>query len=164
MHELNLQELHREDGAGQRRAKGLRAIALTAAIVAGLGPLAVCAAQELPPAQYSGTVEFRVGGFGETEADAMKAATPRYPLALNFVERGSDGRSMYTSDVGVRITDTVGTTRLDTVANGPIMLIKLPAGTYTITATLEGRSKTQKVNIGQSGHERIVFSWPEMSS
>ena len=119
---------------------------------------------QVPAEQSAGEVQFRVGGIGETEADAMRSISTEYPLALTFVERSSDGRDMFTADVDVSIVDSNGSAQLDTVAGGPILLADLPDGRYTVSATLDGDTKTQQVTVSEGATQRVVFVWPEQQT
>ena len=48
---------------------------------------------------------------------------------------------------------------LDTTMAGPILLAKLPPGTYTIRATSGRDTLTQTVTIPAQGLRQAVFSW-----
>jgi hypothetical protein len=128
--------------------------------VLALTAAAAYAAAEVPPAQKVGTVEYRVGGIGATEAEAMRRLSSDYPLSLTFIEHAPDGRDLYTADVGVRVMDSDGNTRLDTHAQGPLLLADLPDGHYTVEATLGSDTRRRDVNIRDGKAERVVFTWP----
>lgn len=121
------------------------------------------AASEAPPEQTAGTIEYRVGGIGADEAEAMRRLSADYPLVLTFVERSADGRDMYTADVDVTIANSNGDAALDIQAPGPMLLADLPDGRYTVEATLAGETKSQQVQVAGGSTERIVFVWPEQS-
>lgn len=114
-----------------------------------------------PPEQTVGSVEYRVGGIGADEAEAMRRLSSEYPLTLTFVERSADGRDMYTANVDVTIADHSGDAALDIQAPGPLLLADLPDGRYTVEATLDGDTKTQQVEVAAGQTERVVFVWPE---
>ncbi len=154
-----------------RTGRAARAVTRTAlAGILALGASAVYAASTsqgpvpAPAQQTSGDVNYRVGGVGSDEAKTMRQLASDYPLALTFVERAGDGRDMFTADVDVRIADSSGATQLETQAEGPLMLVELPDGTYTVTASLAGESKSQKVSIRDGQPSRVVFVWPERHS
>jgi len=47
---------------------------------------------------------------------------------------------------------------LEQRADGPFMLVRLPAGDYTVSASLHGESLPgHKVHVTDSGHARSVF-------
>jgi hypothetical protein len=66
----------------------------------------------------------------------------------------------YVSDVQVKVVDSKGNTVIDDVSNGPWVLAKLPAGSYTATATYNGKTVTQKFTAGKSGLRTAHFRWP----
>lgn len=101
-------------------------------------------AQGMPPMQSQGAVKFVCGGIGSDESTAMRAGMKSHPLSLLFAR--ADGA--YLAEVGVTVTDSVGKQVLKTRANGPVCLIDLPAGRYTVDADNEGAVKKHAVTIG----------------
>jgi hypothetical protein len=98
----------------------------------------------LPAMKGSGEARWVCGGIGSDESQAMRAAMKSHPLSLLFAR--SDGA--YLADVEVTIQDASGAAKLALRANGPVCLVELPAGKYTIAATSEGATKSQSVTIG----------------
>ena len=49
---------------------------------------------------------------------------------------------------------------LETKMEGPILLAKLPPGTYTIKATYGPSTQTKTVNIPGQGLREAAFRWP----
>ena len=84
------------------------------------------------------------GGVGSDESVAMRAAMKDHPLALLFAR--SSGA--YLADVDVMVKDAKGGTALAMRASGPVCLVDLPAGRYTVEAASEGVTKTQVVTLG----------------
>ena len=116
------------------------------------------AADELPPEHTHGAITYRSGGIGASESAAMQAAAGRYPLEVLFAERDASGAASYAAGDRLSIRDAGGKEVLSTVSNGPFLLVRLPAGRYTLTAWHDGNAKTRTVNIGAQ-HLRIVFEW-----
>lgn len=125
--------------------------------VAGV-PASAQSQSPLPQEQMQGSVAYLSGGIGLDESDAIKKAAPNYPLELEFV-RTAVPRAEYLSDVKVTIKDHTGKTVLDTVAAGPFLLAKLPAGSFTVLAQHADVGKQRVVNIKARGHERVMFVW-----
>lgn len=65
----------------------------------------------------------------------------------------------YVSDVRVKVTDAKGKVVIDDTSNGPWLLAKLPAGSYTAAATYNGHTVTQRFSAG-SGLRTAQFRWP----
>src|SRR5688500_18818369 len=65
----------------------------------------------------------------------------------------------YVADVHVKVVDSKGKVVIDDVSNGPWMLAKLPSGSYTATATYNGKAVTQRFSAG-SGLRTAQFRWP----
>ncbi|CAB3690083.1 MULTISPECIES: carboxypeptidase regulatory-like domain-containing protein [Achromobacter] len=112
----------------------------------------------LPPVQHQGAVQYMSGGIGIDESEAMKAAAKDYPLSLTFAAQ-RDGKADYVASVGVVIRDAQGKEVLKATAEGPYMLVKLPAGNYKVSATYEGRAQEREVNVQGPGTGRAVFEW-----
>jgi len=112
----------------------------------------------LPPERAQGEVSFITGGIGDDEATAFKNAAPTYPLELLFVQKARP-TDEYLADVKVTIRDRSGKLWLDTTAEGPFLLAKLPAGKYQIEADYDGERKRQSVEIRAGKHQRAVFVW-----
>ena len=111
--------------------------------VASAAPL-FSQAQGMPPMQSQGAVKFACGGIGSDESTAMRAGMKSHPLSLLFAR--ADGA--YLAEVGVTVTDAGGNQVLKTRANGPVCLIDLPAGKYTVDADNEGTVKKHAVTVG----------------
>jgi len=125
---------------------------LGAAISANAAPL-----DNLPPERVHGVASYLSGGVSDGEAQRFQAAFKKYPLIVELYEH-SGARDEYTADADVRITDRKGATVLEERADGPFMLVRLPAGDYTVSASLHGESLPgHKVHVTDSGHARSVF-------
>ena len=57
------------------------------------------------------------------------------------------------------IKDPQGKTDLHALADGPILLARLPDGKYKVSAELNGKTRTRDVVIAQHKPEHIVFEW-----
>ncbi len=139
------------------------------AFAAGLSPLAAheAAAQENPtqapqllvldtPTEVSGIETVCTGIDSDSREDPRWAA---YSLRLEFAA----GSRAYVSDETVGVTG--GGKELQVRCPGPWLLAKLPAGKYSVVATIEGGiTKSANVNVPKSGYARAVLHFPEVQA
>lgn len=135
----------------------------TVAAVMALGSLVVAgilttAQAALPAVKHQGSVQYVSGGIGLDESEALKAAAKDYPLALTFAAQ-RDGKADYVANVAVSIQDAHGKQVLKAESEGPYMLVKLPAGSYKVSATFNGKAQDREVTVQNSGTARAVFEW-----
>jgi len=104
---------------------------------------------------YEG-IPYISGGVGQEERDALAAKSKDYNLKLMFAAKGGE----YHADIKVSITDSRGKQIFSAVADGPWFFTNLPAGKYTVTATMKDSAKSSKVNIVK-GKKQITagFYW-----
>lgn len=111
----------------------------------------------LPQERTLGNVEFLTGGRTPEEAEAVKRAAQEWPLEVVF--RETDGaKSRALEDMPVTITDARGDVVFDVVADGPVLLVKLPRGEYTVTTKWDAWTFSRPVTLGDD-RERVVFEW-----
>ena len=95
------------------------------------------------------------GGVSVNARDNMRAREQNANVKLVFaLDTGN-----YVADVGVKIMDSRGAVVMDDVSQGPWVLARLPAGSYTAHATWNGVTKTQKFTVGK-GMRTAQFRWP----
>jgi len=115
------------------------------------------AAVAIPAAKSDHGITYVSGGIGHDEAAAMKAAARDFPLSMVF-SAGKDNE--YLADVKVQLKDKAGKVAFDEVSDGPIMLVKVPAGRYAIEATRDGKTLHRSVDVPAKGDRQVVFHWP----
>ncbi len=112
-----------------------------------------------PPEQQAGSISFVSGGIGAPQSEAMRAIKASYPLALTFAEH-LDGKDAYTAMVTVTVRDADGNQVLCVSDAGPMLFLRLPTGTYTITArSYGGVEQTRNVNVRGDGHQDVTLIW-----
>ena len=129
------------------RRTSMQTLARAAAVCAcALAPWVVQAqTPDLAPSMKTlGTARYACGGVGAEESTAMRAAMKDHPLSLLFARESG----AYLADVQVTVTDSQGSTALSMRADGPVCLVDLPAGRYTVAAASEGVTKSQVVSLG----------------
>lgn len=100
-------------------------------------------------------VSFVSGGVALDSRERLQAQEKNFNLKLIFTLNEGN----YLSDVSVRIADPAGKTVIEHVADGPFFMAKLPAGTYTLTASYGDKTQTRKLNVGQGLHTETL-RWP----
>jgi len=128
-------------------------------IAGGAANQAVAQGDVLPIAQmeYQG-IPYASGGVGLDERENLAAMSRNYSLKLVFA--ATSGK--YTADVKVAIANSRGKEVLNAVSDGPWFFCNLPPGRYTVTATMLGKEKRNRVSIGKGQRQRTLsFSWNE---
>ncbi|AJZ57155.1 putative exported protein [Paraburkholderia fungorum] len=130
-----------------------------ALVLAGIAQLALAMPEGLPPMQHSGGINYLSGGVGSDESTAIKGEMGHYPLVLEFAGKTNAGND-YLADIPVQVSDAHGTVVLDANSRGPFMLISLPNGRYTVTATYQGNEVRRTVSVAVGAHAQELFIWP----
>ena len=107
---------------------------------------------EVPATTASVASRHRCGGIGSDESTAMRAQMKGHPLSLLFATNGG----AYLADIDVAIQGPSAVPPLLFRAHGPVCLIDLPAGSYTVVATSGGASKKESVTLG-AGSKTLDF-------
>ena len=126
-----------------------------AALALGLAGAAF-AQDALPPLQTSGGVSYMTGGIGLDESAAIKAAEKDFNLSLLFAQ---NKRGEYLADIKVSIADKAGKTVLKVVSGGPMLLVRLPAGAYKVSANHQGNTQVKALQVEAKGVTRASFVW-----
>lgn len=112
----------------------------------------------LPLVQMQGQTQFISGGIGKDESEAMLQAKGSWPLMLELAQ-AADPRARYISDVQITIKDKLRNTVLETTAEGPYLLVKLPAGEYSLDATYNTTTLHRKFNLQKGPGKKITLIW-----
>ena len=96
-----------------------------------------------------------VGGAGEDERQAIRAQEPEYNLKIVAADKAGD----YLADVQVVIESAKKQRVFETTMGGPILLVKLVPGTYTIRATSDARTLSRTVTLAAHGLRHADFRW-----
>lgn len=135
----------------------LLSLAVIAASLGASGSAVASDREALPEAQTQNGIIYLSGGIGLDESTAMKAAAKDYTLMLTCSIQPT---GQYLSDVKVSITDKSGSPVLETVTDGPMLLVQLAPGQYRISAENDGVTMNRTVDIGSERPTRVNLSWP----
>jgi len=97
--------------------------------------------------QVQPQAEMVSGGIGDTGMDTIATTQKNYNLKLIFAEPNGE----YLADISAVMHDKKGNTVLDANSVGPIVLVKLKPGTYTLSSTAGKETKTSKVIVHNTG-------------
>jgi hypothetical protein len=99
-------------------------------------------------------VSYMCSGIGESKDDPR---TTKFPLKIVFATNSS---ALY-SDVTVKITNESGKSVFDLFCDGAWLLVDLPSGKYSVTATdPKGQSRSCSMTSGGS-QTQCVLRWPD---
>ncbi|MEO6824751.1 MAG: hypothetical protein ABI167_08535 [Nitrosospira sp.] len=113
----------------------------------------------LPPVKSQGRTQFLSGGIGKDESGAILQARSAWPLTLELTQTAGP-TAEYISDVQVTIKDELRNTVLDTIAEGPYLLVKLPPGKYSLDATYNAVTLHRKLDIQKGPGRKVTIVWP----
>lgn len=133
-------------------------IASGVALAFALPAYAESEAVALPPVQSMNGIKYVEGGIGKDEALAMHKEGRGYPLNLVF---SAGPRNHFVSDVRVLIKDG-GKTIFEDVAEGPIYLVDLPNGKYSVEAQFRGKTVKQTAQVHGKQPVRLDFHWADV--
>lgn len=99
-------------------------------------------------------IPFVSGGVGDEEQCRLKEMAGDYNVKMVFAAMSG----AYLTDVNVTIRNAQGQTVMDQDFGGPWVYMKLPPGTYDISADLNGIKKEQQVTVGGK-LKKVLFHW-----
>lgn len=133
---------------------------LLAATVMTLATPALVAAAAMPPERYVGGTGYVSGGIGEAEANLFKRDMAHHALAIEVLEHAGRAQE-FTADAEVSITDRHGKPVLDTVTEGPYLLVDIPPGRYTVVARLKDKTlRKSPLYVARGQVARATFEFP----
>ena len=96
------------------------------------------------------------GGTGADERQELLAKEGQFNLKIVTAETSGD----YLANVKIVIESAKKERVIETKMEGPILLVKLTPGTYTIRATSSKRTQTKSLAIPAQGLRQVDFRWP----
>ncbi len=106
----------------------------------------------------SAGIDYVIGGVGDEAAQELRqfASSNGYNLKAVF----SLNTGNFIAGVKVALKDEHGRKLVDDFADGPMFFAKVPPGNYSLAATYEGKTETQKLRVGQRDTRTAFFHWP----
>ena len=116
----------------------------------------VSAQAPMPQPQTQGSITYLNGGAGDEEVQYIKQSMKDYSMALAFA-RAASPRAEYVANVAVTVKDAKGNAVFEAPSVGPYLLLKLPAGSYAVTAIYQSQAQTRTVSAGKAS--LVTFEW-----
>jgi len=114
----------------------------------------------LPETKNINGLMYMTGGIGSEESEAMQELGKKWPLLVEL-SQDHPQRALWISDVQIKLSKKGSKTpSLEIVTEGPILLIDLPPGEYTIDAVFEGRPLKRNIKIEASKSNQLNLMWP----
>lgn len=107
--------------------------------------------------QAGQSVPYISGGVGSEGLEEITAHEKEYNLKVIFAGKGG----AFLSDIDLKIMDSKKKTVTSLVTEGPVLLVKLAAGHYTLQATLDGKTVAQKVSVTAKGLKTLYVRFPD---
>lgn len=132
----------------------------TAPAAAPAAPVAVPAASALPEIQRKNGIEYITGGIGIDESRAMQFEAEHWPLLITMAEitRGQS-RAVWVANVDVSISTRQDKPIIDFRSNGPLALVRLEAGKYTIRARFNGVEEKRDFMVMAGMSQKLTVLW-----
>lgn len=99
---------------------------------------------------------FLSGGVGDEDRARLESMEKGFSFKLMLAGEGG----VFLDGVHVSITDAAKNSVLVTDTEGPILLVQLNPGKYTVTAEVQGLTQTQKVTIRKNRQTNITIRFP----
>lgn len=99
-------------------------------------------------------VPWMSGGIGDEARDEMRKAAAAYSVHLVF----SDPQGSYLAAIPFTVSKLNGRELYSGVSAGPLLYLKLPPGTYQISAKFDGVWQSKRISAGSPGDPaRVSF-------
>ena len=109
-----------------------------------------------PQVKQKDGVSYVSGGISDSGQAKAKELGKDMNLHLVFA-RASGGN--YMADVAVTIADKSGKTVFELPSSDPLLFVKLPPGSYKVTAKADGKSQERMVEVSGKGPHMETLRW-----
>lgn len=134
-------------------------LALSLSAAALVSAQAVAAVLPMDAPVKLGAITAVCTGVGSAKDDPQFAS---YPIKLEF----SNGGAQFVSNENVKLMNNTGASIAEFDCQGPWVLLQLPKGTYSVTATQPDATrgpKTVKFDTPATGQKRIEIQFPSIA-
>ena len=96
------------------------------------------------------------GGIGSDEEQYMRGIAKDWPLRMTFAQSPA---GEFVAGVRLLITGSKGVPYLQLSDAGPMTYVRVPAGSYRIVASYNGKSETRDVTLDGKTGRNVSFEW-----
>lgn len=114
---------------------------------------------QLPTSKAQGNITFITGGIGSDESSAIFAAAKKWALLIEMSEIDRSGRGVWIAGVDIRVLDAKQQTLLETICDGPLMLLNAPSGQYMVEASYQGKLLKRSVTLKEGDSQKLTLFW-----
>jgi len=113
---------------------------------------------QLPTVQSISNTRFIEGGVGLDESEAIQIDLKNWPLLIEF-SQASGKKAEWVADVFVVIKDAKGNQVLAHQLDGPLLLVDLMPGKYSVESSYNGQKKVTGIDVEGGQHKKININW-----
>lgn len=92
-------------------------------------------------------IPWRSGGVGDEAREEMRKAAASYNVHLTFIDR----QGAYLSGIPVSVRRRSGQEIYSGVSEGPLLYLKLPRGSYQVSAMIDDAWQNRRIQLGAAG-------------
>jgi hypothetical protein len=132
---------------------------LVSVLLVWFGMASTLAYAQLPESKSQGAIAYITGGIGSDESGAMIAAAKKWSLLIEMSQIDENGRGVWIAGVDIRILDAKQNRLVETLCDGPLMLVNAPAGQYTVEASYQGKTLQRSITLKDKESQKLTLFW-----
>jgi hypothetical protein len=113
---------------------------------------------QIPNTQYSQGISYITGGVGEEESQAILSEAKHWPILLELSQL-ENGRGVWIFGAKIKILNAKNQVVFDAQADGPYMLVNLPAGDYLLEGAYQGVTQKRSIAVKTALPQKVNLFW-----
>ena len=113
---------------------------------------------QIPNTQYSQGISYITCGVGEEESQAILSEAKQWPILLELSQL-ENGRGVWIFGAKIKILNAQNQVVFDAQADGPYMLMNLPAGDYLLAGSYQGVVQKRSLTVKMGSPQKINLFW-----
>ncbi len=113
---------------------------------------------QIPNTQYSQGISYITGGVGEEESQAILSEAKQWPILLELSQL-ENGRGVWIFGAKIKILNAQNQVVFDAQADGPYMLMNLPAGDYLLVGSYQGIVQKRSLTVKMESPQKSNLFW-----